>query len=99
MSYVKIARDFAGHSTVDHRSGQYVRDGVTTNQAETFFSQLKRSIDGDAPPRQPRAPHRYLAEFDYRFSTCKVSDTERMARLARQVGHKRLTYRTPTRGE
>ncbi len=50
LSYVNIARDFAGHSTVDHRT---VRDGVTTDQAENFFSQLKRSIDGTPPSRQP----------------------------------------------
>jgi transposase-like protein len=98
LSYVKIARDFAGHSTVDHQSGQYVRDGVTTNQAETFFSQLKRSIDGTHHHVSREHLNRYLAEFDFRYSTCKTTDTERMARLARQVGHKRLSYRAPTGG-
>jgi predicted nuclease of predicted toxin-antitoxin system len=37
---------------------------------------------------------RYLAEFDYRYSTRKVSDTERMqALLGRQVAGRRLMYR------
>ena len=41
---------------------------------------------------------RYLAEFDFRYSTRKMSDTARTRRLLGQVGGKRLTYR-PLRGE
>jgi transposase-like protein len=46
MQYRKLAEPFAAHSTVDHRAGEYVRQDVTTNHAETYFSQLKRSLDG-----------------------------------------------------
>ena len=35
----------------------------------------------DAPPRQPRAPAPLLTEFDFRYSTCKLADSERMARI------------------
>jgi hypothetical protein len=34
------------HSTVDHSTVEYARDDVSTNQAENYFPQLKRSIDG-----------------------------------------------------
>jgi hypothetical protein len=85
----------AGHETVDHHIGQYTRlDGkVSTNQAEGYFSQLKRSIDGTH--HQISAAHlpRYLAEFDFRFTTRKMTDTERLAVLVARVGGKRLTYR------
>jgi hypothetical protein len=36
---------------------------------------------------------RYLSEFDFRFSTCKQTDTERTATLLGQVAGRRLTYR------
>jgi ISXO2-like transposase domain len=37
---------FAVHSTVDHKAGEYVRQDLTTNHAETYFSRLRRSFDG-----------------------------------------------------
>jgi len=94
-AYVTIGADFVEHSAVDHRAGEYVRGDVSTNQAENFFSQLKRSIDGTHHHVSVEHLNRYLAEFDFRYSTRKVSDTERMAMVGGQVGGKRLTYRTP----
>lgn len=95
-SYGKIAGDFSGHSTVDHYAGEYVRGDVSTNLAEAYFSQLKRSIDGTHHHVSREHLNRYLAEFDFRFSTRKVSDTERMAMLAGKLHARRLTYRKPT---
>jgi transposase-like protein len=51
--YPRIARHFAGHEYVDHQAGEYVRGDVTTNQAENYFSQLKRSIDGTHHRQRP----------------------------------------------
>lgn len=85
-----------GHSSIDHRAGEYVRGDVSTNQAENFFSQLKRSIDGTHHHVSVEHLNRYLAEFGFRHSTRKVSDTERMAMVGQHVGGKRLTYRKPT---
>lgn len=95
-AYVKIGDDFVGHSSIDHRAGEYVRGDVSTNQAENFFSQLKRSIDGTHHHVSVEHLNRYLAEFGFRHSTRKVSDTERMAMVGQHVGGKRLTYRKPT---
>lgn len=44
--YPPIAPDFASHSSVNHSIGEYVRDGISTNEAESFFAQFKRSLDG-----------------------------------------------------
>ena len=77
-SYRKVGADFASHTTVDHEGHEYVRDGATTNHAEGYFSQLKRSLDGTHHAVSVEHLPRYLAEFDFRFSTCHRTDTERV---------------------
>lgn len=91
--YGPVGREFAKHIALDHDGGEYVRDGGGTNLAENFFSQLKRSIDGTHHKVSVEHLPRYLSEFDFRYSTCKMSDTERVDRLMGQVGGRRLTYK------
>lgn len=91
----KTVAGFASHSTVDHSAGEYARGDVSTNQAETFFSQLKRSLDGTHHHVSREHLDRYLAEFDFRFSTRRATDTERMELLMQQTGGRRLAYRQP----
>jgi hypothetical protein len=88
----------AEHSTVDHSTGEYVRGDVTTNHAESYFSQLKRSLDGTHHHVSRAHQDRYLAEFDFRYTTCKQTDSERMNRIISRTGERRLAYRKPTRG-
>jgi len=96
--YRKIGDEFAEHQWVDHSEGEYVRnepDGtfIGTNPAEGYFSQLKRSIDGTHHKVSSVHLPRYLAEFDFRYSTRKLSDSARTKQLFDQVGGRRLTYR------
>ena len=35
----------------------------------------------------------YFAEFDFRYSTRKIDDTERMARLMGQTAGRRISYK------
>ena len=65
---------------------------VSTNVAENYFSQLKSSIDGTHHFVSHEHLHRYLAEFDFRYSTRTVTDTELMHMLVSQVGGRRLSY-------
>lgn len=58
-----------------------------------FFSQLKRSLDGTHHHVSQVHLPRYLAEFDFRHSTRKTSDTARMQKLMGQVAGRRLTYK------
>jgi transposase-like protein len=96
-SYDNIGRQFKrGHDTVWHSGGEYVRGDVTTNKAENYFSQLKRSLDGTHHRISEVHLDRYLAEFDFRYSTRKLSDTQRMARLMGQTAGRRLAYRPLT---
>ena len=94
--YQVLGREFASHETVDHDAWEYVRGEVSTNVCENCFSQLKRSIDGTHNQVSRQHLHRYLAEFDFRYSTRKMSDTARMQRMMGQVGGRRLTYRPLT---
>ena len=67
--------------------------GQTTNQSENYFSQLKRSLDGTHHRVSVEHLPRYLAEFDYRYSTCKITDGQRVRALFGQVEGRRLSYK------
>lgn len=93
--YRQIGREFMAHETINHSEGEYARDGVSTNRAEGYFSQFKRSVNGTHHSITKKHMQRYLDEFDFRYSTCKMSDGERLVRLMGQV-EKRLPYRVLT---
>jgi len=82
---------------VNHSAGQYARyrNGavISSNAVESFFSQLKRSLDGTHHHVSRKHLARYLGEFDFRHSTRKMSDTERVVKLYGQTEGIRLTYR------
>ena len=88
-----MRKDFQKHSAVDHGNREYVRGDVTTNPAEGYFAQLKRSLDGTHHHVSREHLPRYLAEFDFRYTTCNASDNERMALLVSRTSGRRLTYR------
>jgi transposase-like protein len=94
--YIGVGQEFAKHIRVDHDRGQYVIDGAGTNLCENFFGQLKRSIDGTHHRVSAEHLPRYLAEFDYRYSTRKMSDGDRMELLMAATGGRRLTYKRIT---
>ena len=96
LAYTHLGWEAARHESVNHIMGEYVRGDVTTNHAEGYFSQLKRSLDGTHHAVSRTHLHRYLAQFDYLYSTRKMSDTQRMARLMGQTAGRRLTYRPLT---
>jgi transposase-like protein len=95
VAYKSPATGFAAHETVNHSASEYSRGTVTTNRVEGYFSQLKRSIDGTHHRVSREHLPRYLAEFDYRYSTRAVSDGERTTRAIRQTAGRRLTYAKP----
>jgi transposase-like protein len=92
-AYLRFGEEVAEHQSVNHVGGEYVRGGVSTNQVENFFSQLKRSLDGTHHHVSHEHLGRYLSEFDFRFSTRRMTDAERLSVLAGRVGGRRLTYR------
>jgi transposase-like protein len=91
--YHRVAPEFDGHGVVNHSEGEYVgKRGETTNHVEGFFSQLKRSIDGTHHAVSEEHLPRYLAEFDFRYSTRKLDDSDRAMRIIDQSAGRRLTY-------
>jgi transposase-like protein len=66
--YLTVGKRFASHETVNHSAKEYVRDYVHTNTVEGFFSILKRGVYGIYQHVNEAHLHRYLAEFDFRYS-------------------------------
>lgn len=91
-AYGSFAAELADHRSVNHTAGEYVRDGVSTNMAENYFSQLKRSIDGTHHHVSPEHLGRYVGEFDFRHSTHDMTDTARVDHLMGRIGGRRLMY-------
>jgi transposase-like protein len=95
--YEKIGKTFASHETVNHAAGEYARGDVTTNTVEGFFGILKMGIGGVYQHVSPQHFHRYLSEFDFRYSNRKklgIEDAERADILLQGVVGKRLNYQT-----
>ena len=98
--YPEIGRDFASHDTVNHAKEEYVRrEGekvVTTNAVEGYYSIFKRGMKGVYQHCGEKHLHRYLAEFDFRYSNrikLGVDDQDRTRRALSGVTGKRLKYR------
>lgn len=67
--------------TIDHNIDECKRDGATTNSAEGYVSQLKRSIDGTHHHVSVDHLPRYPAQFEFLFSNCGEADSQPMRRL------------------
>ncbi len=98
--YPKLGKEFADHGTVNHSANEYARIGgfVHINTAENFYSILKRGIIGIYHQVSEAHLHRYLAEFDFRYSNRSglgVEDAERAAKALKGLEGKRLMYRQP----
>jgi ISXO2-like transposase domain len=94
-SYEKVGKEFANHGTVNHSSNEYVRLGgfVHVNTAECRFSLMKRAVYGTHHSISEAHLPRYLAEWDFKWNTRKMTDGERAAIALEGIEGKRLTYR------
>lgn len=98
--YKHIGWNFADHGVVNHTRGEYVSrqdPTIHTNTIEGYFSVFKRGMKGVYQHCSGKHLHRYLAEFDFRYSERQANGVNDIARadkvLAGVVG-KRLTYET-----
>ena len=96
--YTGIGREFSYHGTVNHSASQYVTTGgwKHSNTAENFFSIFKRGVIGTYHHMSEAHLGRYCAEFDFRYNTRTMSDTERTAEAIKGARGKRLMYRQPS---
>jgi len=96
-SYIKLGKEFAGHTSVNHSADEYVRLAgfAHVNTAECRFSLMKRAVFGVHHSISEAHLHRYLVEWDFKFNTRKMKDGERAALALKGAEGKRLTYRQP----
>ncbi|MEO6502156.1 MAG: IS1595 family transposase [Jatrophihabitantaceae bacterium] len=92
-AYQQIAGEFAAHEYVNHSAGEYTRGNVSTNLNEGYFSQLKRSLDGTHHHVSVEHLQRYMNQFDFLYTHCKMTDSDRMRVLVGNVEGRRLTYK------
>jgi transposase-like protein len=101
--YKNLNKDggFARHDAVDHSKKEYARyEGdftISTNTVEGYYSIFKRGMKGVYQHCGERHLHRYLAEFDFRYSNrvrLGVNDVARADLALKGASGKRLTYRT-----
>ena len=103
--YDDVGNEVMHHASVNHFRHEYVNpartefapfDAIHINTAEGYFSIFKRGMKGVYQHCAEKHLHRYLAEFDFRYSNrvkLGVDDVERTSRAIEGVRGKRLTYR------
>jgi transposase-like protein len=96
-SYNNIGPMFASHQSVNHKSGEYVRQNAHINTAESVHAILKRGVFGTYHHWSVQHLHRYLSEFDFRFNLRKTTDGERLVMTVKGAEGKRLMYKEPVR--
>lgn len=93
--YRTVGKEFAEHGTVHHYNKEYVRGDVTTNTVEGAFSIFKRGMRGVYQHCAEKHLHRYLAEFEFRYSHREANgcnDLARADKMLKGIVGKRLTY-------
>lgn len=93
--YRNLDKEFM-HAFVNHSAGQYGRGEIHTNTIEGYYSIFKRGMKGVYQHCSEKHLHRYLAEYDFRYSNrvkLGVDDAQRAERTLAGVVGKRLTYR------
>lgn len=99
--YTRVGKTQASHGVTRHRAEEYVRAGdplIHSNTVEGFYSIFKRGMRGVYQHASKKHLHRYVAEFDFRYSNriaTGCDDTMRAERALKGVVGKRLTYAGP----
>ncbi len=98
LSSYKVVAEIEGleHDSVKHSKDEYVRGDVHTNTVEGYYSIFKRGMKGVYQHCAEKHLHRYLSEFDFRYSNRSalgVNDGERRTLAIKGAAGKRLTYR------
>jgi transposase-like protein len=98
-SYIRNLKGFDSHQMVNHSAKEYMRGPVHTNTVEGYYSIFKRGMKGVYQHCGEKHLHRYLAEFDFRYSNrvaLGVDDKARAGKALTGISGKRLKYRGPS---
>ncbi len=102
QQYKTLGKEFPEHGSVEHSAHEYVRGDWHTNTVEGYYSIFKRGMKGVYQHCKEKHLHRYLAEFDFRYSNrvkLGVDDEARTQKALQGIAGKRLTYRGPVAPE
>lgn len=98
-SYKGIGEHYAGgHHVVCHSAREYARGEIHSNTVESFFSTVKRGLNGIYHSVSRDHLHRYMGEFEFRYNNRHVEDGERTLLAIKAAEGKRLMYREPANG-
>jgi len=86
------------HETINHGSGEYVRNGVSTNSIESVWAVLKRGLHGIYHHASKKHLRRYVDEFTFRLNDGNVErhTLDRLASFVTATVGQRLTYKELT---
>lgn len=99
--FLRAGKQFAAHETVSHSKGEYVSTvdrSITTNQIEGFFGIFKRGMRGIYQHCGKQHLHRYVAEFDFRYTFREATgcnDSDRTIKALQGTVGRRLMYKKP----
>lgn len=96
--YWAVGREFAGHEKLLHGNREYARGEFTTNTVEGYFSIFKRGMRGVYQHCSEHHLHRYLSEFDFRFTNREAlgcNDSDRASKAVMSTVGKRLMLKKP----
>jgi len=88
----KGLKKWYNHEIVNHGKKQYVNGNASTNSAENFNLQLKRTINGTYHWISRKHAQKYANEIAFRFNTRKNSRQERFDLALSSAVGKHLTY-------
>lgn len=94
MPYRTLPKIGFKHESVNHGVKEFVNGMASTNTAESFWSHLKRGINGIYHHVSAKHLQFYCDEYTYRWNTRDMTDTERFEEWFNRIEGKRLTYKS-----
>jgi transposase-like protein len=94
MPYRTLPKIGYKHESVNHGVKEFVNGMASTNTAESFWSHLKRGINGIYHHVSPKHLQKYCDEYSYRWNTREMTEGERFEEWFANLNGKRLTYKT-----
>jgi|SRR5208282_3940174 transposase-like protein len=100
-AYTGIDRMSFTHRTVNHKNGEYSKNGISTNSMESVFAVLKRGLHGVYHKASKKHIARYINEFTWRLNEGNVKrhSLDRLDSFVDAVVGKRITFAELTAGE
>ena len=93
--YTDEAKAYIGldnHETVNHSTGEYVRDMAHTNGIESFWAMLKRAYGRTYHKLSPKHLDRYIQQFAGKHNIRDMDTMDQMQSVVASLVGKRLLY-------